>query len=256
MAGVSITGLSKSYMVGKNRFFALKGLDLFLPEHSFTAVVGKSGSGKTTLLRLLCGLEQQSGGRIEFSRGEDAGLTSPKRVGIVFQEPRLMPWLTVRENIAFSLGKEKDDPGKRERVEGCIRLLGLKEFADAYPSQISGGMAQRAALGRVLTYDPDVILMDEPFGALDYFTRKNLQKEMVELFLSQRKTFVFVTHDVEEAVYLSQKVVVLDEGRMVGEYAVDLPYPRQTSSPRFLAIRDKIYDTIMNGQTDPAVRAV
>lgn len=245
MAGVKISGLSKSYVIGKRSFYALKDVNLCLPDHSFTAVVGKSGCGKTTLLRLLCGLEEKTAGMIELFFDENRGGNSSKRVGIVFQEPRLMPWLTVGENIAFSLGKEMDEAEKRGLVENYLRLLGLEPFKDAYPSQISGGMAQRTALGRALCYDPDVVLLDEPFGALDYFTRKNLQKEMVELFLSQKKTVVFVTHDVEEAVYLSQKVVVLEAGKIAGEYDVGLPYPRQTASPQFLAIQEKIYNTIM-----------
>lgn len=248
MAGVKISGLSKRYVIGERSFYALTDLDLYLPDHSFTAVVGKSGCGKTTLLRLLCGLEEKTSGRIEFSFLESGGTTSSKRVGIVFQEPRLMPWLTVSENIAFSLVQEKDDEKKKRVVEGYLCLLGLEPFKDAYPAQISGGMAQRTALGRALCYNPDLVLMDEPFGALDYFTRKKLQKEMVELFLSQKKTFVLVTHDVEEAVYLGQKVVVLDAGRVIGEHAIDLPYPRQTSSPQFLAVREKIYNMIMEGE--------
>lgn len=245
MAGVEIAGLSKRYLIGNRQLFALEEINLALEHGSFTAVVGKSGCGKTTLLRLLSGLEEKTDGQITFTFDSNQDSAAARRVGIVFQEPRLMPWLTVKENIGFSLLKEKKQTSNEDVLAKYLQLLGLEPFKDAYPAQISGGMAQRVALGRALCYDPGLILMDEPFGALDYFTRKNLQNEMVNLFLSQKKTFVFVTHDVEEAVYLSQKVVVLNAGRMSGEFIVDLPYPRQTTSPQFLAVREQIYNAIM-----------
>lgn len=252
MAGVKICGLSKQYTIGGQSFLALDNINLTIKDGSFVAVVGKSGCGKTTLLRLLCGLEERTAGELHYTREiNDSAPNSSRssRVGIVFQEPRLMPWLTVQENIAFPLlqdkqhKKSKED--KQKLVDKYIRMLGLENFKHAYPSQISGGMAQRTSLGRTLCFDPDLILMDEPFGALDYFTRKNLQNEMVNLFFNYNKTMVFVTHNVEEAVYLSQKVIVLNTGRVAGEFEVDLPYPRQTTSPAFLNIREKIYAAIM-----------
>ncbi|MGI6548487.1 MAG: ABC transporter ATP-binding protein [Syntrophomonadales bacterium] len=244
MAGVKITGLNKTYFIKGQVIRALNDFNLEIEDGSFTTIVGKSGSGKTTLLRLLSGLEEKTSGKLEFYFGDGNHTASSERVGIVFQEPRLMPWLTVRENIAFSQYKKRNEKINMEVVDEYLEILGLQGFGDAYPSQISGGMAQRAALGRALFFDPDIILMDEPFGALDYFTRKKLQNEIMELFIAQKKTFILVTHDVEEAVYLSQKIVVLDEGKTVAEFGIDLPYPRQPTDHEFLALREKTYQAI------------
>lgn len=249
MAGVDIKGLGKEYLVGDRLVQALHDINLKLEEESFTVVVGKSGSGKTTLLRLLGGLEKPTRGAIDFTLPRSTLPTQTGRVGIMFQEPRLMPWLTVKENIG--LGRDKRETGKDQAVEYYVNLLGLTDFEEAYPHQISGGMAQRAALGRTLCYDPDVVLMDEPFGALDYFTRIMLQKEIVDLFLSQHKTIVFVTHDVEEAVFLGQRIVVLEAGQLAGIFNVNLPYPRNITASSFLALRETIFQAIV-GDTGAA----
>jgi len=246
MAGVNIKGLSKQYSISDHSFYALKDINLTIPDGSFTTIVGKSGCGKTTLLRLLCGLEKQSEGLLDFTY-RDGTHRGEQRVGIVFQEPRLMPWLTVKENMLLPLIKEKDKEEKEERAEKYLQILGLTRFKDAYPSQISGGMAQRTALGRTLCYDPDLILMDEPFAALDYFTRKNLQEEMVNLFLSHGKTIVFVTHNVEEAVFLGQRVIVMEAGRIIRSVPVDFPYPRSNTSSKALAIQEEILQALNCG---------
>ncbi len=157
-----------------------------------------------------------------------------------------MPWLTVYENMAFALDKQPDRALVDRQVTGTLEQLGLAGFRDAYPSQLSGGMAQRVSLGRTLCYDPDLILMDEPFGALDYFTRKKLQRELVDLFLRQHKTIVFVTHDVTEAVFLGQKVLVMEAGKIVHEAPIDIPYPRQTTDPSLLARQQEILAALEN----------
>ena len=157
-----------------------------------------------------------------------------------------MPWLTVYENMAFALDKQPDRTLVDRQVTGTLEQLGLAGFRDAYPSQLSGGMAQRVSLGRTLCYDPDLILMDEPFGALDYFTRKKLQRELVDLFLSQHKTIVFVTHDVTEAVFLGQKVLVMEAGQIVHEIPIDTPYPRQATDPSLLARQQEILAALEN----------
>ena len=151
-----------------------------------------------------------------------------------------MPWLTVYENMAFSLDKSLLSEAVTTIVNPILNQLGLESFRDAYPAQLSGGMAQRVSLGRTLCYDPDLILMDEPFGALDYFTRKKLQHEMVELFLLQKKTVIFVTHDVSEAIYLGQKILVMDEGRIVKEIPIEMSYPRNLASSDILNIQTEI----------------
>ncbi len=244
MAGVKLTQLSKQYQVAGQLLEAVDNVTTTIEPGSFTVIVGRSGCGKTTLLRLLSGLEQKSAGSIEWLGGGSGG--AAVKVGVVFQEPRLMPWLTVYENMAFALDKQPDRTLVDRQVTGTLEQLGLAGFRDAYPSQLSGGMAQRVSLGRTLCYDPDLILMDEPFGALDYFTRKKLQRELVDLFLSQHKTIVFVTHDVTEAVFLGQKVLVMEAGQIVREIPIDTPYPRQATDPSLLARQQEILAALEN----------
>jgi sulfonate transport system ATP-binding protein len=244
MAGVKLTQLSKQYQVAGQALEAVDNVTTTIEPGSFTVIVGRSGCGKTTLLRLLSGLEQKSSGSIEWLGAAEGGAAA--KVGIVFQEPRLMPWLTVYENMAFALAGQPDRTQVDRQVNGTLEQLGLTGFRDAYPSQLSGGMAQRVSLGRTLCYDPDLILMDEPFGALDYFTRKKLQRELVELFLRQHKTIVFVTHDVTEAVYLGQKVLVMEAGQIVREVPIDTPYPRQVNDPTLIERQQEILAALEN----------
>jgi sulfonate transport system ATP-binding protein len=236
-AAVTIRDLKKTYEIRGRKVEALRGIDLDIEEGSFVTVVGKSGCGKTTLLRLLGGLEEKTSGELG---------TGSAKVGIVFQEPRLMPWLTVRQNMAFPLAKKLSRDESDIAVERFLGMLGLQDFQDAYPSQISGGMAQRAALGRTLCYDPEIILMDEPLGALDAFNRRKLQNDLVDIFLRSGKTMVFVTHDVEEAIYLGRKIVVMEGGRVISEIKVDMPYPRYAGSLEFLRLREEILSLILN----------
>lgn len=203
-------------------------------EHSFTCIVGRSGCGKTTLLRLLCGLESSDAGSIE--------LPATKRIAPVFQEPRLMSWLNVADNIVFAARHEKG------LDKGCLpellRLLELEGTEQLYPNQLSGGMAQRVSLGRTLFYNPDIILMDEPFSALDYFTRQGLQKTLLRLFAEERKTIIFVTHDVEEALLLADRIIIMDNGRVRDSLPIELSRPRQTASNEFQLLRQKILQAL------------
>ena len=242
MAGVRLEQLSRHYIVSDQRLEAVNNVTTTIAPGSFTVIVGRSGCGKTTLLRLLSGLEQKTSGQIHWL-DSNTGSDNPK-VGIVFQEPRLMPCLTVFENMAFALDRQANPAATEQRVSATLDQLGLSAFRDAYPSQLSGGMAQRVSLGRTLCYNPDLILMDEPFGALDYFTRKKLQREIVDLFLREQKTIVFVTHDVSEAVYLGQKILVMEAGQLIREVSVDLPYPRQAADPALLQYQQEILDAL------------
>ena len=242
MAGVELCNLSKHFLLGERTISAVQSVTTTISHGSFTVIVGKSGCGKTTLLRLLGGLEELTEGQIHWTDIEKQQLL-PK-IGFVFQEPRLMPWLTVYENMAFSLDKSLLSEAVTTIVNPILNQLGLESFRDAYPAQLSGGMAQRVSLGRTLCYDPDLILMDEPFGALDYFTRKKLQHEMVELFLLQKKTVIFVTHDVSEAIYLGQRILVMDEGRIVKEIPIEMSYPRNLASSDILNIQTEILESL------------
>ena len=183
-----------------------------IPEKQITVVLGRSGCGKTTLLRLTGGLEQPDSGQILCSDSH--------RMAFVFQEPRLMPWLTVKRNIAFGL-RRQERRENRERIQEIIRVVGLEGFEGAYPSQLSGGMQQRAALARALACRPSFIMMDEPFAALDYFTREQMQKELLRVQRTENCSILFVTHSIDEALLLGNRIVVIDQGKVRREYSVN-----------------------------------
>ena len=225
-----VQGICKTY--GEKK--ALLPVDEVFPEHSFTCIVGRSGCGKTTLLRLLCGLEKPDAGLIELPEG--------KRIAPVFQEPRLMPWLNVGENI--TLAAQHDRTLDVSCLPELLRLLELEGTERLYPNQLSGGMAQRVSLGRTLFYNPDIILMDEPFSALDYFTRQGLQQTLLKLYAEERKTIIFVTHDVEEALLLGDRVLIMDKGRVREALPVKLPRPRQAADTEFQSLRQKILQAL------------
>lgn len=222
--------ISKTY--GEKQ--ALLPTSLSIAEHSFTCIVGRSGCGKTTLLRVLGGLEQADSGVVSLADG--------KRIAPVFQEARLMSWLTVAENI--TLAARVDKSLDKSVLPTLLEQLGLGGCENLYPHELSGGMAQRAALGRTLFYNPDVILMDEPFSALDYFTRQGLQQTLLALYKAQRKTIIFVTHDVEEALLLADNVLIMDNGRVVCTLPVLLPRPRVAASSEFQELRQKILQAL------------
>ncbi|MGC3985324.1 MAG: ABC transporter ATP-binding protein [Pseudorhodoferax sp.] len=219
----------------------LENIDLHVPAGRFVSIVGASGCGKSTLLRLVLGLEDEYEGRIELDGRPIAG-TGPER-GIVFQDHRLFPWLDVEQNIAVGLRNAPLSPAeKRERVAEHVALVGLQGFEHSFPHQISGGMAQRVAIARGLVNRPRVLLLDEPFGALDALTRSRLQNELQRIWQAERITMLLVTHDVEEAVFLGDQVVVMQPhpGRIRRIVDVDLPHPRHRSDPRFIALRDDV----------------
>lgn len=232
-----VEAVSKAYRGRGGTVEVLKGVTLDFPKGSFTALVGRSGCGKTTLLRLIAGLEREFEGRIVRS-------VPRRQIGYVFQEPRLMPWLSVLDNVRFAArgGGTPEDFGDADEI---LRSLGLSEFARCLPHELSGGMAQRVALGRTLFCRPRLILMDEPFGALDWFTRRALQDDLLRLWRTGDRTVVFVTHDIDEALTLAERVVVLREGRAAGTFRVG----RDDSAEARFALREGILSVI--GVGDP-----
>lgn len=219
----------------------LQNINLHVSAGSFVSIVGASGCGKSTLLRLVLGLDDEYEGRIELG-GQAIHGTGPER-GVVFQDHRLFPWLTVEQNIAVGLrNADLTAHEKRDRVAEHVALVGLQGFEKSFPNQISGGMAQRVAIARGLVNRPRVLLLDEPFGALDALTRARLQGELQRIWQAERITMLLVTHDVDEAVFLGDRVVVMEPhpGRIRRVVDVDLPRPRHRSDPRFIALRDDV----------------
>jgi sulfonate transport system ATP-binding protein len=219
---------------------ALDKVSLFVSAGELVSIVGPSGCGKSTLLRLIAGLTPCSDG--ELSVGDEP-ITGPSAErGLVFQDPNLFPWLTVRRNIEAGLVARGVLKQERSQVDKFMRLVGLESFADAFPHHLSGGMAQRVALARAMINHPKVLLLDEPLGALDAFTRMRMQDEVLRLWQSRRTTMLFVTHDIDEAIYMSDRIVIMTPrpGRIEQIIPVKINRPRDRSSPDFLSLRGDI----------------
>ena len=218
---VRLRGVAKVY---DNGTVALGPLDLDIGKGEFVSLLGSSGCGKSTALRLIAGLIAPSAGTVDV-----AARSSSRAIGFVFQEPTLMPWSTIRENVRLPLKlAHMPDMQSTARVDEALAQVGLADFADAYPRELSGGMKMRVSLARALVTDPDILLMDEPFAALDEITRFRLNNDLLALWRSLRKTVIFVTHSVFESVYLSQRVIVMSArpGRIGTEFHIDAPEPR------------------------------
>jgi len=210
MAGIELRNIQKAYTPGEKNLAVLNGIDLQIPKKRITVILGRSGCGKTTLLRLVGGLEEPDAGDIIFD--------VEHKTAFVFQEPRLMPWLTVWDNVKFGLKKEECN---HVAIQNAIDVVGLNGFEKAYPHQLSGGMQQRVAIARALAYNPSFIMMDEPFAALDYFTREQMQKELLRMQKKQGASILFVTHSIDEALLLGHKIVVIENGRIKSEFVVE-----------------------------------
>jgi ABC-type nitrate/sulfonate/bicarbonate transport system ATPase subunit len=241
---VAIRGVSHAFDLAGSRLSVLESIDLSVAAGEVVALLGPSGCGKSTLLRLVSGLEQPSAGSITAD-GSPIDRPDPSRI-LVFQDPTLFPWATVWNNVATGLDARGVLREERWRVDAALELVGLTAFSSAYPHQLSGGMAQRAALARALVNDPALLLLDEPLGKLDSLTRLTLQAELVALWRKARFTAILVTHDVEEALLLASRVIVLSErpAHIKAEFNVERPYPRHRDDPSLIALRRQILATL------------
>ncbi|MBR1866851.1 MAG: ABC transporter ATP-binding protein [Lachnospiraceae bacterium] len=219
----------------------LRDIDLKIRGGEFISIVGTSGCGKSTLIRIIAGLETATSGTVSIG-GEQ--VTRPSvRTGMIFQESRLFPWLSVERNIDFGLHQKVDKAEKRERVRRYIDIVGLGGFEKALPSQLSGGMQQRVSIARALINKPSVLLLDEPFGALDALTRINMQNEVLSIWEKEKTTMILITHDIDEAIFLSDRILVMGKnpGEVKKEIEVPLSRPRGRNSRDFIRIRETIY---------------
>jgi len=243
-----LDSISKSFSLADGSTVdALSGISLAVADSEFVSVLGPSGCGKTTLLRIVAGLETPTSGTISLD-GERIAGPSP-RMAMIFQEYSLYPWRTVIDNIEFGLeirGMTREE--RKKRAIEYLDLVGLRDFAGRFPYELSGGMRQRVAVARALAIDPAILLMDEPFGALDAQTRNRLQRELLDIWEKTRKTVLFVTHSVDEAVYLSDRIVVLTPrpGRIREIVPIGLPRPRERTDVEFARIRRYVLDHVEN----------
>ena len=253
---ISFRSVSRRFDLADGTFLALDRLSLDVADGEFVTVVGPSGCGKSTALNIAAGLVEPTGGEVLVD-GRAVRGPGPER-GMNFPPSALFPWLTVRENVEFGLRiARKDAKQRREIAQRFIDLVGLSQFADALPKTLSGGMKQRCAIARAYAVNPTILLMDEPFGALDALTRVQMQDQLLDTWGRERRTVMFITHDVDEAVYLANRVIVMAArpGRLYEIILVDLPYPRTEEirlSPAFAAIRNRVWHAVYHQPALPA----
>jgi len=223
---------------------ALTSVTTTMESGEFISLVGPSGCGKSTMLRLVAGLIPPTTGKLTVN-GKEIEKPAPDR-GMMFQKATLFPWLTVKDNIAFSLKMQGKLKGNEDKVENMIKVIGLENFREDYPAQLSGGMAQRVALVRSLINEPPILLLDEPLGALDAFTRMNMQDEILKIWQEKKQLAIMVTHDVDEAIYMGTRVLVMDAhpGRVIADIPIDLPFPRDRGSREFVEYRIDILNKL------------
>ncbi|MBP2032954.1 sulfonate transport system ATP-binding protein [Clostridium algifaecis] len=236
-----IKNLDKSYMVNYKEIEILRNINIHIKKGEFISIVGHSGCGKSTLLKIIAGLEKHNSGSVTLGGKE---ISEPgTKIGMVFQDHRLLPWLTIKDNISFGLYDISNDE-KEKLVLDHIELVGLKGFENAYPHQLSGGMAQRAAIARALVHKPEVLLLDEPFGALDALTRIQMQREILKIWEKEKTTMILVTHDIDEAIYLGDRVVIMSSrpGKIKNILPVEIDRPRDRNSHNFSVLRKQIFN--------------
>ncbi|AWK51531.1 ABC transporter ATP-binding protein [Clostridium beijerinckii] len=255
-SGYVIKNVSKFYKINNEEHVVFKNISLEISEDDITVILGKSGCGKTTLLRLISGLENTSSGKINFIKENKA--YKPK-VGLVFQESRLMPWLTVTKNIAFHNKKsyktnklllklkfKKSDLNNKDsvNVDKYLKMMNLDKFKNSYPNELSGGMAQRVSIARALSFNPDLLLMDEPFSALDYFTRMDMQNEVIKIHECTNKGVIFVTHDIDEAMRIGKKIIIFTSQGDIQEFEINESYNRDLTGSYYGELKNRILNIL------------
>ena len=244
--GLRIQHINKNFRVNNEQMSVLEDISLTISDGEFVVIVGYSGCGKSTLLKIIAGLEKPDSGSCCLDGQE---ITAPGMDrSMIFQEHRLFPWMTIERNVCFGL-KRTSKADKKRIANQYLDMVNLSDFSNAYPSQLSGGMSQRAAIARALATGPKILLLDEPFGALDAMTKIELQDEILGIRMRQQSTMIMVTHDIEEAVFLADKVVVMSSrpGRIVDMIDIELAKPRNRGSSDFMWYKKKIYDYFFEG---------
>ena len=241
---VVIEGVGKVFPTRREELQVLEGVDLTVAAGEFVCLLGPSGCGKSTLLNIVGGFEAPTTGRVTID-GEPVTDPDPRRV-FVFQEYGIFPWASVWDNVALGLRDMKDKQAQAEIVQRTIDMVGLSGFERTYPMELSGGMKQRVEVARALAVSPDVIYMDEPFGALDSLTRLQMRSELIRIWEAEKKTILFVTHDVDESIQLAERVVVFSArpGRIREIITVDMPHPRDLGSPEYGRVKNRLYELL------------
>lgn len=237
----------------KGSFEVFSGIDLDIEENQFVSLLGPSGCGKSTLLSMVAGLEEVTSGSIELE-GNPIKKAGPDR-GMVFQQPSLFPWLNVKENVLFPLKGQWSKKESEERADRFLQMVHLSRFKQSYTHELSGGMQQRVAIARALAMDPKVLLMDEPFGALDEQTRHILHEELMKIWQETQKTILFVTHSIQEAIKLSDRVIVMGTrpGRIIADFNVDIPRPRKRDDEKVIEMERKVMD-LLEGEINKVLK--
>lgn len=238
---LEISHVKKVFQIKDRELEVLSDIDITIQEGEFISIVGASGCGKSTLLRMIAGLETPTSGEIRIGRKK---IEKPSvNVGMIFQESRLFPWLSVEKNIEFGIHEKISQEEKDELVRQHIELVGLKSFEKALPKQLSGGMQQRVSIARTLINNPSVLLLDEPFGALDALTRINMQNEVLRIWEQEKTTMILITHDIDEAIFLSDRIFIMGKnpGEIKKVIPVNMGRPRGRNSYDFMKIRKEIY---------------